>query len=280
MMMEMLQYTFMQNALIAGILASIIFAIIGTFVVVKRIVFISGGIAHASFGGVGLAFYLGINPLIGASLFAVISALGVGTVGKKTLQREDTAIGIVWAVGMALGAFFYYITPGYLPSPSSFLFGNLLMIRRIDLYLLFAMSLITLFIVSMFYHKLQAISFDEEFSEVVGVPTTTFYFLLLILVAFSIVFLIKFVGIILVIAMLAIPASISSGVTHDMKKIIIYSFLLSISFVISGLFISYQINTPAGPTIVMLAGLVFMIDMAYSKVLTCTNLPSLFCSGR
>ncbi len=135
-MLEMFQYQFMQNALIAGILASIIFSIIGTFVVVKRIVFISGGIAHASFGGVGLAFYLGINPLIGASLFALISSIGVGTIGKKTLQREDTAIGIVWALGMALGAFFYYITPGYLPSPSSFLFGNLLMIRSTDLYLL------------------------------------------------------------------------------------------------------------------------------------------------
>lgn len=267
-MLEMLQYQFMQNAIIAGILASVIFAIIGTFVVVKRIVFISGGIAHASFGGVGLAFYLGVDPLIGASLFAVVSALGVGTVGKKTLQREDTAIGIVWAVGMALGAFFYYITPGYLPSPSSFLFGNLLMIKRIDLYLLFAMSLITLLTVSILYHKLQAISFDEEFSEVVGVQTTVFYFLLLILVAFSIVFLIKFVGIILVIAMLAIPASISSGVTHDMRKIIFYSFLLSLTFVISGLFISYQVNTPAGPTIVMLAGVVFMADMIYSKILS------------
>ncbi len=267
-MLEMFQYQFMQNALIAGILASIIFSIIGTFVVVKRIVFISGGIAHASFGGVGLAFYLGINPLIGASLFALISSIGVGTIGKKTLQREDTAIGIVWALGMALGAFFYYITPGYLPSPSSFLFGNLLMIRSTDLYLLLFMSIIILVTVTLFYHKLQAISFDEEFSEVVGIQTTVFYFLLLILVAFSIVFLIKFVGIILVIAMLAIPASISSGVTHDMRRIMFYSFLLSLTFVISGLFISYQVNTPAGPTIVILAGLVFIIDMLYTKMIS------------
>ena len=264
-MFEFFQYTFMRNAIYAGILASIIFGVIGTYVVVKRIVFISGGIAHASFGGVGLAFYLGWNPLIGASIFAVISALGVGTVGKKTLQREDTAIGIVWAVGMALGAFFYYITPGYLPSPSSFLFGNLLMIRITDIYLLLILAVILLITVILFYHKLQAVSFDEEFSQVVGISTTAVYLLLLVLVAFSIVFLIKFVGIILVIAMLAIPASISSEVTHDLRKIMGYSSLLSLTFVLSGLWLSYQWNLPAGPTIVLLAGIVFITVMIFSR---------------
>ncbi|MFW6304656.1 MAG: metal ABC transporter permease, partial [Candidatus Saliniplasma sp.] len=120
-MFDILQYTFMRNAIYAGILASLIFGIIGTLVVVKRIVFISGGIAHASFGGVGMAFYLGIDPLIGASLFTVVSALGVGILGERKIEREDTTIGVIWAVGMALGAFFYSITPGYLPSPASFL---------------------------------------------------------------------------------------------------------------------------------------------------------------
>lgn len=265
-MYDILQYTFMRNALFAGILASIIFGIIGTYVVVKRIVFISGGIAHASFGGVGLALYVGVDPLIGASIFAVLSAIGVGILGEKKMEREDTAIGIIWAIGMALGAFFYYITPGYLPNPTSFLFGNIMMIRIVDIYLLFIITIITLICVFFFYHELQAVSFDKEFSEVAGVNTLLIYLLLLILTAFSIVFLIKFVGIILVIALLAIPASISSKLTHDMKKIMVYSSFLSLFFVFSGLGLSYSIDTPAAPTIVILAGIVFIIAIVLEKL--------------
>lgn len=266
-MFEMLQYTFMRNAFYAGICASLIFGIIGTYVVVKRIVFISGGIAHASFGGVGLSFYLGLNPLLGATAFAVSSALGVGLLGKKTLQREDTAIGIIWAIGMALGAFFYYKTPGFLPSPSSFLFGDLLMIKMVDIYLLIGLAVSLILIVSLFYHKLQAVSFDEEFSEVVGVNTTAVYLFLLVLVALSIVFLIKFVGIILVIAMLSIPSSIANDVTDDMKKMMAYSSVLSLVFVLSGLWLSYQWDLPAGPTIILFSGGVFFIVVLYDKLI-------------
>lgn len=265
-MLEMLEYTFMRNAIYAGIFASVIFGIIGTYVVAKRIVFISGGIAHSSFGGVGLAFYMGWNPLIGASIFALLSALGVGIAGEKKLQREDTAIGIVWAVGMALGAFFMYITPGYLPSPASFLFGNLLMIKMMDIYLLIGLTAVIIVSVSLMYHKLQAVCFDEEFAEVVGVPTLPVYLFLLVLVAFSIVLLIKFVGIILVIAMLAIPSSISSELTHDMRKIMLSSTFFSLFFVLSGLVISYNFNFPAGPTIVILAGVVFISVMVLTRV--------------
>lgn len=265
-MLEMFQYAFMRNAFYAGICASIIFGIIGTYVVVKRIVFISGGIAHASFGGVGLSFYLGLNPLLGAMVFAVSSALGVGLLGKKTMQREDTAIGIIWAIGMALGAFFYFITTGYLPNPSSFLFGNLLMISIIDVYLLIGLALSLIIIVSLFYYKLQAVSFDEEFSEVVGVNTTAFYLFLLVLVALSIVFLIKFVGIILVIAMLSIPSSIASDVTHDMRKMMVYSSVLSLVFVLSGLWLSYLWDLPAGPTIILFSGTVFLLVILYDKL--------------
>ncbi len=264
-MIPMFEYTFMRNAVYAGILASVVFSIIGAYVVVKRLVFISGGIAHASFGGVGFSFYMGWNPLVGALIFAIGSALGVGMLGKEKVQREDTSIGIVWAVGMALGAFFYYITPGYLPSPASFLFGNLLMIQTIDIFLLLGLSIGLLTIVSLFYHKLQAVSFDEEFSEVMGVNTTAIYLLLLVLVAFSIVFLIKLVGIILVIAMLAIPASISSTVTHDLRKIMVYSCLLSLLFILSGLWLSYNWDTPAGPTIILLAGGVFIIETLWDS---------------
>lgn len=265
-MFGMLEYAFMRNAVYAGILGSIIFGIIGTYVVVKKIVFISGGVAHASFGGVGLSFYIGIPPLLGALLFAVTSAVGVGILGSKKIQREDTAIGIIWALGMAIGAFFYHITPGYLTSPASFLFGNLLMIGTFDIYLLAGLAFSIVIIVILFYHRLQAVSFDEEFSEVVGIKTNAIYLLLLIMIAFSIVFLIKFVGIILVIAMLSIPASISSSVTHDMRKVMVYSILLSLVFILSGLWLSYQWNTPAGPTIILLAGAVFILNTIGDKI--------------
>ncbi|MFP4001201.1 MAG: metal ABC transporter permease [Thermoplasmata archaeon] len=265
-MFEMLEYAFMRNAVYAGLLASVIFGIVGTYVVVKKIVFISGGVAHASFGGVGMSFYLGIEPLIGALLFAVGSAVGVGFLGSKKIQREDTAIGIIWALGMAIGAFFYHITPGYLQSPASFLFGNLLMIGTLDVYLLAGLALAIVTIVVLFYHRLQAVSFDEEFSEVVGMKTNAINLLLLVMIAFSIVFLIKFVGIILVIAMLSIPASISSSVTHDMRKVMVYSVILSLVFILSGLWLSYQWNTPAGPTIILLAGAVFILNTVGEKI--------------
>ncbi len=259
-------YMFMRNAIYAGILASVIFGMIGTFVVVKRIVFISGGISHASFGGVGMAYYLGWNPLIGASIFAVSSALGIGAVGKRAMQREDTAIGIVWALGMALGAFFMSITPDYLPNMSSVLFGNILMIRRADVYFMIALSITITLTTILLYPRIQCVSFDEEFAKVVGVHTNILNVFMLVLVALSIVVLIKFVGIVLLIAMLTIPASIASEFTRDMWKMMVFSTVLSLFFVMSGLLISYSWNLPAGATIVLLAGGVFMSVMVYRKI--------------
>ncbi len=265
-MLSIFAYSFMRNAFMAGILASIIFGIIGTFVVVKRLVFISGGISHASFGGVGMAYFLGWNPLWGASLFAVVSALGVGLVGKKTMQREDTAIGIVWALGMALGALFMSMTPGYLPTMSSVLFGNILMISIIDIYLMAILTIVITATVILLYPRIQGVSFDEEFSKVVGVHTTLLYLFMLILVALSIVVLIKLVGIVLLIAMLAIPASISGEFTSDMSKMMVSSSILSLSFIITGLFISVLWDIPPGPSIVILSGTVFVGVMISRRI--------------
>ncbi|MFP3872703.1 MAG: metal ABC transporter permease [Candidatus Aenigmatarchaeota archaeon] len=262
---DILGYTFWRNALYTGLLASVLFGVIGTYVVIKRIVFISGGIAHASFGGIGFAFYVGMDPLLGAAIFALFSAVGIGQLGKKKIQREDTAIGIFWVIGMALGAMFYRITPGNPPGMHNYLFGNIFMIRTVDIYLLLFLVLGVVITVSLFYHKLQAVSFDEEFAEVVGIRTTAIYLMLLVLVALSVVLLLTFVGIILVIAMLTIPASISNGFTHDIKRIMIYSCLLSLIFVIGGLWLSYLVNTPAGPTITLLAGAFFVGDVFRKK---------------
>lgn len=251
----------MRNALYAGIMASIIFGVIGTFVVVKRIIFISGAISHASFGGVGMAFYIGIDPLIGAAIFAITSALGIGLTESHTAQREDTAIGIAWAVGMAIGAFFIAITPGYTPSISSFLFGNIIMLRRIDLYVLLIATIGITTIVTMLYPRIQAVCFDEEFSKSIGVKTTLIYLTLLVLVAISVVVLIKFVGIILVIAMMAMPVSLAGEFSYDIKKIMISASILSIVLVISGLTLAYITDSIAGATIVLLTAGCFAVFM-------------------
>ncbi len=271
--LEMFQYTFWRRAIYTGILASILFGIVGTYVVIKRIVFISDGIAHASFGGIGLAIFVSyyfftLDPLLGAAIFALLSAVGIGIMSKEKVQREDTAIGIIWVMGMAVGALFYRITPGYKPSMDSFLFGNIYMIGSTDIYLLVFLVIGVLITVVLFYYELQAVSFDDEFAKIAGLNTDAIYIFLLILVALSIVFLLRFVGIILVIAMLTIPASISSGISNDIKKIMFYSCILSLVFVLCGLSLSYVFNTPAGPSITLFAGGVFVIDMIKKKVKT------------
>ncbi len=261
---ELLEYPFYRRAMITGILASIVFGIVGTYVVIKRIVFISDGIAHASFGGIGLAFFLNyylvftVDPIAGAAAFALISALGIGFMSKKKIQREDTAIGIIWVLGMALGALFFRLTPGYLTSMENVLFGNIYMISNRDIYMLFFLVIGVLIAVFIFYHELQAVSFDEEFAEVAGVKTTFFYLFLLVIVALSIVFLLRFVGIILVIALFTMPASIASGLSHDIKKIMLYSWILSLIFVMGGLFLSYVFDFPSGPTITLFGGIIFI----------------------
>ena len=206
-MLEALQYEFMRNALIAGLLASVACGIVGVYVVVKRIVFISGGIAHASFGGIGLGYFLGINPVLGALVFAVASALGMGAVIKRTKLPEDTAIGILWAMGMALGIIFIGLTPGYAPDLFSYLFGNILTVPFSDLILMLVLDAVIVSMAIALHKEFLALSFDEEFGTVVGVPVEALYLLLLCMIALTVVVLIRVVGSILVIALLTIPAA-------------------------------------------------------------------------
>ena len=268
---EMFKYGFMRNALYAGLLAAIAFGIIGTYVVVRRIVFIAGGIAHASFGGVGLAFYLGwdpvFGPIIGASIFALSSALGIGLLSKETIEREETTIGIIWAVGMALGAFFMQQTPGYAFSPSSYLFGNILLLKKVDVYLLLLLILVIVVSTVLLYNKIVAAAFDEEFSMVVGVNTMLIHLYFLSVVALTVVFLIKFMGVILVLAMLTIPASIAGQFTHSMKKMMFLATILSVIFVLTGLITSYLWNFETGATIVLEAAAVYLSVVSLKKVL-------------
>ncbi|AAM31031.1 metal ABC transporter permease [Methanosarcina mazei] len=256
-MFDLLQYTFIQNALIAAVLASVACGIIGSYVVVKKIVFISGGIAHASFGGVGLGYYLGINPMYGVLPFSLLSALVMGTVSKKSKIPEDSAIGILWSLGMALGVIFVYLTPGYAPDLMTYLFGNILTVPRLDLYLMLALDIIIVGAVYLFYKEFLALCFDEEFTTVQGVPTDKLYLFLLCIIALTIVVLIKVVGIILVIALLTIPATISRKFTHNLKKMMLISTAFGAVISVAGIGLSYILDVPSGATIILVLSFVY-----------------------
>jgi len=262
-MIDIFQYEFIRNALIAAILVSVTCGIIGTYVVIKRIVFIGGGISHAAFGGIGLGYLLGINPIIATIPFSILAALGIGTIGKKIEFGEDTAIGIVWAVGMALGVIFIALSPGYAPDLFSYLFGSILAVTSFDLIIMLILNVIIILTVILFHKEFLAISFDEEFSEVVGVPTKTMYLLLLCLVALSVVVLIRAVGVILVIALLTIPAAISRRFTHNIKNLMLLSIFIAIVLTITGLYLSYIFDLPSGATIVLILGIGFLLSSLF-----------------
>ncbi|TET67247.1 MAG: metal ABC transporter permease [Dehalococcoidia bacterium] len=265
-MLEVLQYQFMQNALMAGLLAAVACGIVGVYVVVKKIVFISGGIAHASFGGIGLGYLLGINPVLGAMFFAVASALGIGLVTRRTRLPEDTAIGILWAMGMALGVIFIGLSPGYAPDLFSYLFGNILTVPVSDLILMLILDAVIIIIVFLFYKEFLFLSFDEEFSTVAGVPTERLYLLLLCLVALTVVVLIRVVGIILVIALLTIPAALARQFTHSLKKMMLLAVLAGAVFTFLGLWLSYLLDLASGATIILVSGTVLFISFGIAKL--------------
>jgi len=263
--MGIFQYEFMRNAVIAAVLVNIACGIVGTYVVIKKIVFVSGGISHAAFGGIGLGYLLGINPIVAAIPFSLLSAITIGLISKRSKLSEDAAIGIIWAVGMASGIIFINLTPGYAPDLFSYLFGNILTIPVSDLYIMLVMDFIIILIVALFFKEFNATSFDEEFSTVIGIPNRILYLVLLCMVALSVVVLIRIVGIILVIALLTIPSSICRQFTYNMKKLIISSIVTGIILTITGLWISYLLDLASGATIILLLALVFLLSFFIKK---------------
>lgn len=243
-------YGFMQNAVLAALLASISCGIIGSYVVAKRMVFISGGITHASFGGVGLAYFLGINPLIGALAFSILSALGIRVASRYGEIREDSAIGILWSLGMALGIIFIFMTPGYSPNLMTYLFGSILTVTGSDLLLMLMLAVITVLIFTVFYRIILYVAFDEEYARSHKIPVELVNNLLLILISLAIVFNIRVIGIILVISFLSIPQSIANLLVFDMRKIMLLSVIISFAGSFIGLWLSYFWNIPAGATII------------------------------
>ena len=265
-MLEALQYEFMRNALIAGLLAAAACGIVGVYVVIKRMVFISGGIAHTSFGGIGLGYLIGINPVIGAMVFALASALGMGLVTRRTRLPEDTAIGILWAMGMALGIIFIGLAPGYAPDLFSYLFGNILTVPFSDIVLMLILDAVIATLAIAFYKEFLALSFDEEYSTVVGMPVEALYLLLLGMIALTVVVLIRVVGIILVIALLTIPAALAKQFTYDLRKMILLAILFGMVFTFGGLWLSYELDMASGATIILLSGATLLTYFGLSRL--------------
>ena len=255
---------FLRNALYAGILSSILFGVVGAVVTVKRISGLAGSISHAVLGGIGLALFLsvhnivpGIQPLTGALVFAVVSALIIGFVSLKAQQRVDTAINAIWAIGMSLGVLFLAKTPGY-TDLMSYLFGNILFISTENLILLAILDAVILLLAYRFYPQLEASAFDEEFAKVRGVPTEGLFLAILILTAVAVVLLQTFVGLVMVIAMLTLPAGTASYLARNLASLMVWGVVFSLFFSVGGLALSWSYDLPTGAVVVVLAGTVYV----------------------
>jgi len=265
-MIEAFQSEFMRNALFAGLLASIVCGIIGTLVVVNRIVFISGGIAHAAYGGIGMAIYFKLPPLAGAAGFSLAVAMIMAAVTLKNKQRADTVIGVLWAVGMALGIILIDLTSGYNVDLMSYLFGSILAVPKSDILIMAVMDVGVTLIVLCFYNSFLAMSFDEEFARAMGIRVSMLYYVLLAMIALSVIMLIRVVGLILVIALLTIPPFIAEKFCRSLKTMMVVSILLNSVFTLIGLWVSYVFNLTSGAAIIMIAAVFFFASVIFEHL--------------
>jgi zinc transport system permease protein len=257
----LMTYTFLQNAIAASFLSAFSCGISGTFVHVNRITFITGGIAHAVLGGVGAAVYFGFSPMAGAITVSILFAVILGIVRFKGGQHEDTVISALWGCGMSAGIIFIYFSPGYAVNLTNYLFGNILLVSKGDITSLFILAVIVFSILIVFYRQFVAVSFDEEYARLRGIKSSLIYVIMLIMIALTIVVLMKVVGLILVIAFLSFPAATASVFSSKMPKIIGLSFVFSFVFSLAGLGISYSYNLPTGAAITLVAGFVYIISI-------------------
>ncbi|MDD5697923.1 MAG: metal ABC transporter permease [Victivallaceae bacterium] len=263
---------FLRYAFIVGLLASVAFGIIGTFVVTRRITSLAGAIAHCVLGGIGAAMFFRVEyrlnwcqPLFGAIVAAVIAALVIGFVSLYARQREDTIIGAIWAIGMATGLLFLARTPGEVDL-HSYLFGNILLIAQEDIYVTLILDAVIILPAILLFNNILGVCFDSDFSELRGVRVKLIYFVILIMTALTIVLMVNIVGIIMVIAMLTLPAAVAGQFTRRLWSMMLWSVILSVLFTSSGLMLSYKIEMPSGPTIVVIAGVCYLGALIYRKV--------------
>lgn len=265
-MFELLKYDFFQNALFCTVFIGISCGLIGTYIVAKRMVFISGGITHASFGGLGLAYYLGISPMLGATVFSLLSILGIWSLSENKKFREDSLIGIFWSAGMAIGILFIYLTPGYAPNLMSYLFGNILTVTSNQILLSAALCILIILFFLKFFRPLFYIAFDKEYSLTHHVHINAIDFAITVLIALCIVLCLKLAGIILVISYLTLPQAIAGLYYKNFKQQLIASSIVSTLGSVIGLFISAQTNLPTGATIVIGFLVLFMFCWLIQKI--------------
>lgn len=261
----LLNYTFMQHALLACILASIGCGIIGTYVVVKRIGFLAGGIAHTVLAGMGIAYFMEGSPLVGALITAVLAGVLIAWINLNWKQNEDILIAAFWSVGMAIGILFISQTPGYTVDLMSYLFGNILLVSREDLVLMVILDIVLVLIIFMFNKQILATTFDEEFAKLRGIHTEYFYILLLTMVALTVVLLIQIVGLVLVLALLVLPSASAFQFVHSIKKIMLLSILICLLSTLSGLAISFQPNLPSGATIIIVSAIIYILSVLFGR---------------
>lgn len=258
-MIEILSLEFMQNAIIAGILVSIACGIIGSLVVVNRIVFLAGGVAHSAYGGVGLAFYFGWPVLLCTTVVSLIVSGIMASITLKKNERTDTVVGVLWASGMALGIILLDLTPGYNVDLMSYLFGSILTVSWNDINVMIVLNSVILLLIMALYRHFLAMSFDEEYASTRGLPVLLLYFILLAMVAVSVVMIIRVVGLILVIALLTIPPYLAERFSNSLGKMMIVATMWSMLFCIVGLFISYRFDITSGASIIAVASVTFFI---------------------
>ena len=267
-LIELLQYTFFQHALLGSLFASIACGIIGTYIVTRRLVFISGGITHASFGGIGIGLYAGISTNLSAAVFSVLSAFGVEWLSKRSDMREDSAIAVFWTFGMAVGIIFSFLAPGFTPDLSSYLFGNILTITQSDIWMLAILSGVLTLFFSIFLRPILAIAFDREFARSQRMPVAAFEYMLMMFIALTIVACLRMVGIVLAISLLTLPQMTANLFTHNFKRIIWLSILLGYASCIGGLFLSYSLQVPSGASIIFVSILIYT-GAKTGKILLC-----------
>ena len=268
-MFELFNYTFFQHALLGSLFASIACGIIGTYIVTRRLVFISGGITHASFGGIGIGLYTGISPLFAAAIFSVLSAFGVEWLSKRKDMREDSAIAVFWTFGMAIGIIFSFLSPGFAPDLSAFLFGNILTITLTDIGMLIGLSVLLIGFFTCFLNPIIYIAFDREYARSQRIPVVLFEYILMMFIALTIVACLRMIGIVLVISLLTLPQMTANLFTNSFKKIIWLSIGIGYLGCLGGLFLSYQLQVPSGAAIIFFSILVYVLCKMVKSLYLC-----------
>ena len=265
-MSQFWEYEFMRNAVLAGLLVSLAIGMVGAFVVLNRIVFLAGGIAHATYGGVGLGFLAGFSPVLGAFGFGLASATLLGAVHRRARERSDTLIGVLWAAGMSLGVVSLDLSPGYKADPMSYLFGSILAIPTGDLWSLAALDAVVLVVGWLLFPVLVSVSFDPDFAEVGGVPVGRASAVLHLMTAITVVMVMRVVGLVLVIALLAIPTAVAGRLTRRITMLVPATMLASLTFVWSGLAVSFWLNLTSGATIVLTATVGYTVVSVAARI--------------